>query len=202
MECGKHHRGRSDFAVFASAVTSLIFGACGRTPLLDGWRNPPVDAQGGRDVAAQDSRSPFLGDASDSRRDSGSEVGVTIGNDAIAEASCSPNDALAVSIQIGVDRPSCDSYSSGSYIVVTIWYTSWDDLKPGTYPLDANGGTGMSVYSPAQRATDWEIGSNTVLTIKSIDSDRMTAHVESSFPSGTVSMDFTAQWCAGNPMCG
>ena len=202
MKCGTDLRGRSDFAVFASAVTLLISGACGRTPLLDGWRNPPVDAQSGHDVGAQDSLSTFLGDASDSNRDSGPDVGVTIGNDAIATASCSPNDALAVSIQIGVDQPSCDSTSSGSYVVVDIWYTSWDDLKPGTYALDANGGTGMSVHSPAQGVNHWEAGTNTVLTIRSIDSGRMTGHCESSFPSGTVSVDFVAQWCAGNPMCG
>jgi hypothetical protein len=174
MKCGKDHRGRSDFAVFASAVTFLISGACGRT----GWRNPPVDAQGGRDL------------------------GVTIGHDAIAVASCSPNDATAVSIKIGVDRPSCDSTSSGSFIVVAIWYTSWDYLKPGTYALDANGAAGLFVYSPAQGVTNGEDGTNTVLTIKSIDSGWMIGHLESSFPSGRGSVDFTAQWCAGNPMCG
>lgn len=188
--------------VFASAVTLLISDACGRTPLLDGWRNPPVDAQSGRDVGMEDSRSAFLGDASDSKRDSGPDVGVTIGNDAIAVASCSPNDATAVSIRIGVDRPSCDSISSGSYIVLAIWYTSWDNLKPGTYPLDANGGAGLFVYSPAQGVNNGEAGTNTVLTIKSIDSGWMTGHCESSFPSGTVSVDFTAQWCAGYPGCG
>lgn len=174
MKCGMDPRGRSDFAAFGSAVILLTSSACGRT----GGRNPPVDAQSGRDV------------------------GVTIGNDAIAVASCSPNDATAVSIKIGVDRPSCDSTSSGSYIVLAIWYTSWDNLKPGTYPLDANGGAGLFVYSPAQGVNNGEAGTNTVLTIESIDSGWMTGHCESSFPSGTVSVDFAAQWCAGNPMCG
>jgi len=202
MKCGKDRRGRSDFAIFASAVTLLVSGACGKTPLPDGWRDTPVDAQRGHDVGAGDSRSTFPGDASESNRDSGPEVGVTIGNVAIAVASCSPNDETAVSIQIGVDQPSCGSTSSGSFVVVDIWYTTWDNLKPGTYALDANGGTGMSVYSPVQGVSNWEPGSHTVLTIKSIDADRMTGHCESSFPSGTVSVNFTAQWCAGNPMCG
>ena len=197
MKCGKDRRGKGDFAVFASAVTLLISGACGRTS----WQNPPVDAQGGRDVGVRDSRSTFLDDASDRNRDSGPDIGVTIGHDAIAVATCSPNDAPAVSIQIGVDQPSCDSTSSGSYIVVTIWYTSWDKLKPGTYPLDANGGAALSVYSPAQGVSNWEDGTNTVLTIESIDSSRMIGRCESSFPSGTVSVNFTAQLCADNPMC-
>ena len=201
MKRGKNDRLGSDFAVFASAVTWLIAGACGKTPLLDGWRNPPVDAQSGREVGAGDSRGTFLGDASDSKRDSGPDVGVTIGSDAIAVEACSPNDAPAVSIQIGVDRPSCDSTSSGSYIVLVIWYTSWEHLQPGTYALDANGGAGMSVYSPAPGVTYWESGTDTVLTIKSIDSGQMTGHCESSFPSGTVSVDFTAQRCGDNPMC-
>jgi hypothetical protein len=198
MKCGKDRRGRSDFASFASAVTLLlILGACGRTPLLD----PPVDAQRGRDVGAQDSRSTFPGDASDGKRYSGPDIGVTIGSDAIAQAACSPNDAPAVFLQIGVDRPSCDSTSSGSYIVLAIWYTSWDKLKLGTYALDANGGAGLFVYSPAQGANNGEAGTSTVLTIETIDSSWMTGHLESSFPSGTVSVDFTALWCAGNPMC-
>jgi hypothetical protein len=202
MKCGMDHPGRNDLAVFALAVAiSLMSSACGRTPLLDGLRSPPVDALGAPDVPTQDSRSTFMGDAS-SKQDSGPDLGVTIGNNAIAKASCSPNDATAVSIQIGVDRPSCGSTSSGSYIAVDLWYTNWDNLKPGTYPLDAKGGIGMSVYSPVQGGSNWEIGTNTVLTIESIDSDRMTGHCESSFPSGTVSVDFTAQWCGGNPGCG
>ena len=197
MKCGKGSRGRSDFAIFAAAVTWLISGACGRTPLLD----PPVEAQRGRDAAAGDSRSPFPGDARDGNRDRGPVVGVTIGNEAIAVAACSPNDAPAISITIGVDRPSCDSTSSGSYILLDLWYTSWDKLKPGTYALDANGGAGLFVYSPAQAVNHGEAGTNTVLTIESIDSARMTGHFASAFPSGTVSVDFTAQWCAGDPMC-
>jgi hypothetical protein len=203
MKSGMVRRGRSDFAVFASAVAmSLISGACGRTPLLDGLQNPPVDAQIGHDVGAQDSRGTFLGDTGDGKPDGGPDVGLTIGNNTIAVASCSPNDATAVSITIGVDQPSCGSTSSGSYIAVAIWYTNWDNLKPGTYPLDARGGIAMSVYSPVQGGSNWEVGTNTVLTIESIDSDRMIGHCESSFPSGTVSMDFTARWCGGNPMCG
>jgi hypothetical protein len=202
MKCGKDRRGRSGFAVFASAVTWLISGACGRTPLLDGWRNPPVDAQGGRDAGAGDSRGTFPGDASDSNRYRGPDVGVTIGSDAIAVDACSPNDAPAVSIRIGVDRPSCDSPSSGSYLVVAIWYTSWDYLRPGTYALDANGGAGLFVYSSAQAVNNGEAGTNTVLTVESIDSGWMTGHCESSFPSGTVSVNFTAQRCGGYPGCG
>ena len=197
MKRGKNRRGRSDFAIIASAVIVVTSGACGRT----GWRNPPVDAQSGHDVGAGDSRGTFLGDASDSKRDSGPDVGMTIGSDAIAVEACSPNDAPPVSIQIGVDRPSCDSTSSGSYIVLVIWYTSWDYLKPGTYDLDANGAAGLFVYSPAQGVNNGEAGTNTVLTIKSIDSGQMTGHCESSFPSGTVSVDFTAQRCGDNPMC-
>jgi hypothetical protein len=196
-------RGRSNFAIFALAVTLLLIsGACGRTPLLDGLRNPPVDAQSGPDVAAQDSRSTFLGDVGNGKPDGGPDVGVTIGNNAVAVASCSPDDETAVSLQIGVDRPSCGSTSSGSNIAVDLWYTSWDDLKPGTYALDASGGIGMSEYSPVQGGSNWELGTNTVLTIESIDSEWMTGHCEASFPSGTVSVDFTAKWCGGNPMCG
>ena len=165
----------------------LISGGCGRTPLLDEWRNPSVDAQVGHEV----------GDASDSKRD-----GVTVGHDAVAVASCSPNDAMAVSIQIGVDRPSCGSISTGSYLGVDLWYTSWDNLKPGIYVLDANGGIGMSVVAPVHGSPYWEPGTNTVLSIESIDAERMTGHCEASFPSGTVSVDFTAQWCGGHPRCG
>jgi hypothetical protein len=75
-------------------------------------------------------------------------------------------------------------------------------LKPGTYALDANRGIGTSAYFPGQGVSNPEPGTNTVLTVKSIDSERMTGHFESSFPSGAVSVDVTVQWCAGNPMCG
>jgi len=60
----------------------------------------------------------------------------------------------------------------------------------------------MSLHSYGQGANDWEIGTSTVLTIKSIDSGQMLGHCEAAFPSGIVSVDFTAQWCGGDYMCG
>ncbi len=193
---GKDRRGRSDFSVVALAATALVAGGCGRS----GWQNALGDAQGGHDAGKEDSRGAFPGDASGGNPDGGPGLGVTIGNNAIAVAACSPNDATAVTITIGVDRPSCDSAASGSYVVVKIWYTSWDNLKPGTYALDLDHG-GAGLCSPAQGASSCEAGTNTVLTVKSIDSGRMTGHCQSAFPSGTVSVDFTAEWCAGDPMC-
>jgi hypothetical protein len=194
-----HKRHPVAFAFVASAVMLLVSGGCGRSSMLDGRRNPHVDAASGRDVG--------IADGSDSAaegggRDSGLDVGVVIGSTAIAMAGCSPNDAEAVFILIGVDRASCDSHGSGAFVSVDIWYTSWENLKPGRYSLDASAGAGAVVYVPAAGSERWESATNVVLTIKSIDSRWMLGHCESSFPSGTVSVDFTAQWCGGNPGCG
>ena len=129
-----------------------------------------------------------------------------IRNDVIAVASCSPDDGPAVSIHFGVDRPSCDGIFSGPYTIATVWYTTWDELKPGTYVLDKNGGKGMSLFAPSATSSNYAVGTNTVLTINSIDAGWMTGHFMSSFSDGTMwgtmSVDFIAPWCAGHPMCG
>lgn len=200
MKRSKDRSGKIHVALVSSLVTLVTCG--GRTPLLDFPGNTSADARAAGADAATDSDSALSGDASDGSRDSGRDAGLTIGSYAIATATCSPNDAGAVSVMIGVDRLSCDSEPSGSYVRVSLWYTGWDYLKPGRYAVDVNGGNGMSLYSPKPGSTDWEGGTNTILTIKTIDSEGMLGHVEASFPSGTVSMDFTAKWCAGNPMCG
>jgi len=133
----------------------------------------------------------------DSDADSGPDASVV---PAVAAGDCSPNDAPAVSFHVGVDAASCGSTPSGAYVVITVWYTSWDTLEVGTHALDAS--SGMALYFSSPMSSTTEIGADTVLTIDFIDSTRMTGRYEATFTSGAMSADFEAPWCDNSPGCG
>jgi len=73
---------RARTAILAStAIAFLIPSACGRTSLLDGWRNQPVDAPKNRDSGVGDS--PAGSDVgAETRRDGGSDGGLAVSGDA------------------------------------------------------------------------------------------------------------------------
>jgi hypothetical protein len=183
MERNDDRRGKRGLTVFLSTVTCLISAACGKTAVFDTRKDSSV-----------------LGDASNGDR--GSDR-IAVASEAVAKPGCSPNDASAVSIHFGVERPTCDGVWHGGFVAVGLWQTSWDHLKPGTYDI---GGTdtfvGTATYGSDQGANDWQLAKAGVLTIESIDSTRMTGHCEATFPGGTLSVDFSAQWCGGHEECG
>jgi hypothetical protein len=183
-------------SLLALAVAVLLSVACGRTST----GRVQLDA-GNRDTGVGDVRETPAADAFVSQRDAATAIDAKIGDNAIAQAVCAPNDGAAVAIHIGVDQPSCDSGASGPGLVVTL-YDGWDYLRPGTYELDTNAWIGTAAYSPTQGQYDWETATRSVLTIVSIDAVRMVAHCESTFPSGSIAVDFVATWCGGYPLCG
>jgi hypothetical protein len=166
----------------AFVAICLLAAACGRTSagrLLVDASHPDLATSDVRDTSAID---------------------LKVGTNAIAEATCAPNDGGAVTVHIGVDRPSCDSGTSGPSLVVTL-YSGWDYLHAGSYALDTDAWVGTASYSsaPGQRS---ETAIRAVLTIVSIDATRMVAHCEAQFSSGFIALDFVATWCGGYPLCG
>jgi hypothetical protein len=184
---------KNGLAVFVSAVAVLMCGTCGRTSVFDGRKDSSVP--GAASKSQGDSRL-------DDQREGGSG-NLVMASEAVVEPGCSPNDAPAVSIHFGVDRPACDGARHGSYVVVSLWQTSWDHLRPGTYDLGSvDALIGMAVFGSGQGADDSQLANSGALTIDSVDSTRMTGHLALIFPSGTLSLDFTAWWCGGYELCG
>ncbi len=171
------------------------------------WIGVGLSVVGCGHATPDDKGIPGDGSVEDSGDSNGGDAGADADGDsdaggvpAVAMGDCSPNDSPAVSFHVGVDAASCGSTPSGAYVVITVWYTDWATLALGAHALDAS--SGMALYFPSPMSSTTETGANTVLTIDSIDSTRMTGRYESTFPSGAMSADFEAPWCDGSPGCG